>query len=240
MRGINELAEHDAKWRTIAAKITGNKASADDLVQDMYLKLMEVDKDINDYYVTLTLKSLFIDGIRKSKIDSHDIGMANEEYTIYGPSTWEEAEYNASKKYRPRQAMVKLQPWMDVSSEEAFEADDEEQRFLDKLAKLPYHQREFIALTYHYSFREIGRLFNTNYGFAYKEVHKGLSCVLGENGKEKMYSNSNLKILKAKKNNEEILMTEEEFTLWIDRIINSDDIMTDKEFEDWTEAIIKK
>jgi hypothetical protein len=121
-----------------------------------------------------------------------------------------------------------------------FEPTDEEQRFLDKLAKLPYHQREFIALTYYYSFREIGRLFNTNYGFAHKETHKGLSFIMGENGKDKMYSNSNLKILKAKKNNEEILMTEEEFTLWIDRIINSDDIMTDKEFEDWTEAIIKK
>jgi len=41
MRGINELAKHDTKWREIAFKITWDKTKADDLVQDMYLKLMD-------------------------------------------------------------------------------------------------------------------------------------------------------------------------------------------------------
>mgnify|MGYP003626648488 CR=1 FL=1 len=67
MKNINELALHDKKWRSIALRITTNKSSADDLVQEMYMKLMELDKEVNDYYVTLTLKSLFIDSIRKNK-----------------------------------------------------------------------------------------------------------------------------------------------------------------------------
>ena len=199
MRGINELAIHDTKWRTIALKITGNKMSADDLVQDMYLKLMEVDKDINDYYVTMTLKSIFIDGIRKSKIDSHDVGMTNEGYIIYGAGTWEEAEENSGKKYRPRQAMVTLLDGMDTSDDIQFEPTDEEQDILDKISSLPYHQQEFIAESYDRSLRQIEGEYDINYGFIYRELHKGLDAVLGD-AKEELYNNSNLKNRKETKN----------------------------------------
>ena len=199
MKGINELAEHDSKWREIALRITGNKVSADDLVQEMYLKLMDVDKDINGYYVTMTLKSIFIDGIRKSKIDSHDIGMTNEDYVVYGAGTWDEAEENANKKYRPKQSMVTLLEGMDISNEEIFQPTDEEQAILDKINELPYHQREFIEESYDHSLREIEKIYDINYGFVYRELHIGLDAVLGD-AKEQLYNNSNMKIRKAKKN----------------------------------------
>lgn len=199
MKGINELAVHDTKWRAIALKITSNKSSADDIVQEMYLKLMTTDKDINDYYVTMTLKSIFIDGIRKSKIDSHDIGMANEDYTIYGAGTWEEADENSSKKYRPRQAMVTLLGGMDVSDDIPFEPTDKEQCILDKITSLPYHQQEFIAESYDRSLRQIEEEYSINYGFVYRELHKGLDAVLGDE-KGELYNNSNLKNRKETKN----------------------------------------
>ena len=208
MRGINELAEHDAKWRTIALKITCNKMTADDLVQDMYIKLMDNDKDLNDYYVTMTLKSIFTDGVKKTSMKNRTQGLVNEE----------QIEDESNK----------------------FEADDKQQALLDKIQSLPFHQQEFIAESYDNSLRKIEGIYDINYGFIYRELHKGLEDVLGKNGKDKMYSNNNLKIRKAKKNNEEELMTDEEFALWVEGILNSDDIMTDKEFEDWTEAIIKK
>ena len=208
MRGINELAEHDAKWRTIALKITCNKMTADDLVQDMYLKLMDKDKDLSDYYVTMTLKSIFTDGVKKTTMKNRTQGLVNEE----------QIEDESTK----------------------FEADDKQQALLDKIQSLPFHQQEFIAESYDNSLRKIEGIYDINYGFIYRELHKGLEDVLGKNGKDKMYSNNNLKIRKAKKNNEEELMTDEEFALWVEGIINSNDIMTDKEFEDWTEAIIKK
>ena len=208
MKGINEIAKHDARWRTIALKITENKATADDLVQDMYLKLMDKDKELSDYYVVMTLKSIFMDSVKLTLMKNRTQGFAEG---------------------------------FDVEDESvSFEPDDKQQRILDKISKLPYHQREFIELTYDHSFRKIGDDYNINYGFVYKEYHNALSYVLGENGKDKLYNNDNLKILKAKKNNKETLMTEEEFTLWVDGVINSDDIMTDKEFEDWTILITKK
>tara|TARA_R110002072_G_scaffold116967_1_gene247743 strand:- start:131 stop:622 length:492 start_codon:yes stop_codon:yes gene_type:complete len=162
MRGINELAEHDAKWRTIALRITGSKITADDLVQDMYLKLMDKDKEINDYYVTMTLKSIFIDGIRKSK-------------------------------------MFPLFDSVEVKDESVpFEPTDEEREILNKIKALPYKQQEFIAESYDHSLREIQNIYNINYGFIYRELHKGLDAVLGD-AKEQLYNNSNMKIRKAKK-----------------------------------------
>ena len=208
MKGINEIAKHDAKWRNIALKITENKTTADDLVQDMYLKLMDKDKELSNFYIVMTLTSIFMDSVKLTLMKNRTQGFAEG---------------------------------FDVEDESvSFEPDDKQQRMLDRISKLPYHQREFVELTHDYSFREIGDDYNINYGFVYKEYHNALSYVLGENGKDKLYSNDNLKILKAKKNNEETLMTEEEFTLWVDGVINSDDIMTDKEFEDWIEIITKK
>tara|TARA_R100000541_G_scaffold21263_1_gene31183 strand:- start:1878 stop:2372 length:495 start_codon:yes stop_codon:yes gene_type:complete len=163
MRGINELAKHDTKWREIAFKITWCKTKADDLVQDMYLKLMDKDKDLNDYYVTMTLKSLFIDGIRKSN------------------------------------KTLSLIEGMDVEDKsQSFEPTDEELEILNKIKALPYRQQEFIAESYDNSLREIESIYNINYGFIYRELHKGLDAVLGD-AKEELYNNSNMKIRKAKK-----------------------------------------
>lgn len=65
MKGLQEIAEFDSKWRSIALKITKNEAHADDIVQEMYLKLADKEEEVTDYYITLTLKSIFIDNYRK-------------------------------------------------------------------------------------------------------------------------------------------------------------------------------
>tara|TARA_R110000787_G_scaffold259475_1_gene364769 strand:- start:23 stop:526 length:504 start_codon:yes stop_codon:yes gene_type:complete len=166
MRNINELAEHDTKWREIALNITQNEATADDLVQEMYLKLMELDKDINDYYVTMTMQSLFIDSVSQRYLKNRTVGL------IEG---------------------------MDVKdATESFEPDDEEKARLDKIRNLPFLQQEFIAESYDRSLREIAGIYDINYGFIHRELHKGLSEVLGDD-KDELYNNDNMKIRKAKK-----------------------------------------
>lgn len=59
-----ELSKKDKKWRHIALKLCGNKDLADDIVQEMYLKLHD-KKDLKDFYVVLTIKSIFYDHCRK-------------------------------------------------------------------------------------------------------------------------------------------------------------------------------
>ena len=66
MNILKELSKHDKKWREIAFKICNNKMLADDLTNDMYLRLMHF-KNFTTPLVRTTLKNLFIDDIRKNK-----------------------------------------------------------------------------------------------------------------------------------------------------------------------------
>ena len=75
---IERLAEDDAKWRSIALRICKDPMLADDLVQEMYLKLMDKEGEYNTYYVTMTLNSLFIDSLRRK---NKTVGM-NDDYPI--------------------------------------------------------------------------------------------------------------------------------------------------------------
>lgn len=41
------------------------QSTADDLVQDMYLKFANYDKQVNDFYIYFALKSLWLDSFKK-------------------------------------------------------------------------------------------------------------------------------------------------------------------------------
>lgn len=69
---LKELSKHDEKWREIALNITkGDKDLADDLTQQMYLKLMNYEK-FNVYFVAVTLKNLYLDTFKSKKLCSLD------------------------------------------------------------------------------------------------------------------------------------------------------------------------
>lgn len=63
---IEILALKDSFWRKTALIICKDSMLADDLVNDMYLKLYQCDKQINDFYVIRTIKNLFLDHIKKN------------------------------------------------------------------------------------------------------------------------------------------------------------------------------
>ena len=65
---LEELSKHHDKWRSIAFKICNNNTLADDLTQDMYIKLHETNKtfeEINEWYVWVTIKNLYLNHIKK-------------------------------------------------------------------------------------------------------------------------------------------------------------------------------
>ena len=64
---LEELSKHDYKWRQYALSICNDKLLADDLVQEMYLKLSDKKEKVNSFYVYFTLKHLFFTHIRKQK-----------------------------------------------------------------------------------------------------------------------------------------------------------------------------
>lgn len=76
---LEQLAKRDKDWRRMAYQICGDKMIADDLVQDMYLKFANYTQEINDYYVFFAIRSIFLDGIKKRKIEivSSDVETIN-------------------------------------------------------------------------------------------------------------------------------------------------------------------
>jgi len=64
---LEQIAKKDKYWRSIAFKICKDKALADDLVQDMYIKVSKIEKDIDDYYIISIIRNLFLDICRSNK-----------------------------------------------------------------------------------------------------------------------------------------------------------------------------
>lgn len=64
---LEKLAIKDKQWRQIAFKICKDKMMADDLVNEMYLKLANNTKEINDFYVIVTIKNLFLQEVKNKK-----------------------------------------------------------------------------------------------------------------------------------------------------------------------------
>ena len=78
---IEELAKKDSYWRKVAYSICKDKMLADDLVSEMYLRLVDCKKEINDFYVIITIKNIFLQHIKTKKTVSIDnfYNLASEE-----------------------------------------------------------------------------------------------------------------------------------------------------------------
>jgi len=87
---IEQLALKDSLWRKIALKICKDKMLSDDLVNDMYLKLYDCKKEINDFYVIRTIRNLFLDHIKQNNNVSIELFYNFEEInTNFEPDDYE-------------------------------------------------------------------------------------------------------------------------------------------------------
>lgn len=58
---LEELSKKDKVWRNYAYKLCGNKNDADDLVQDMYLKMYDKEVSFNESYIKCAIRWIHID-----------------------------------------------------------------------------------------------------------------------------------------------------------------------------------
>lgn len=80
---LEELAKKDAQWRKMAFQICKDKDLADELVQEMYLKLAYNTNLIKDGYIYTVLRNLFYDYTKNNKeilIDFSNIEIEDIEY----------------------------------------------------------------------------------------------------------------------------------------------------------------
>lgn len=69
---LEVLSKKDDYWRKIALKICKDKYLADDLVNDMYLKLYDNEKANSDWYVIIVIRNLFLDSLKQKREISID------------------------------------------------------------------------------------------------------------------------------------------------------------------------
>ncbi len=66
MNVLRQLAKKDKKWRLLAYGICGCKTTADDLVQEMYIYLKDIE-EFTDTFVYYVIKQIYIRSKRKGK-----------------------------------------------------------------------------------------------------------------------------------------------------------------------------
>tara|TARA_R110000850_G_scaffold187_4_gene1440 strand:- start:438 stop:905 length:468 start_codon:yes stop_codon:yes gene_type:complete len=65
---LKDLCKLDLEWRKIALKICRDKMLADDLVNDMYIKMHRLNPDKwNKHYISYSIYHLYLNHIKKSK-----------------------------------------------------------------------------------------------------------------------------------------------------------------------------
>jgi hypothetical protein len=80
---IHELAKKDAQWRKMALQICKDRDLADELTQNMYIKLSDRTVMVSDGYIFVTLRSLFYDSLKNNDIlidDFSKFEIEEEEY----------------------------------------------------------------------------------------------------------------------------------------------------------------
>lgn len=87
---LNELAKHHQEWLNIAYHICKDRYLADDLVQEMYLKIHKrnLQKEVNNWYIYVTIKHLFFDHLKQEN-----------QYTEINERTLEQAENVTDSAY---------------------------------------------------------------------------------------------------------------------------------------------
>ena len=67
---LEQLSKRDKEWRLMAFIICNDNTLADDLVQDMYIKMSQVNKtydEINDWYIWRVIKNSYLQYLRTRK-----------------------------------------------------------------------------------------------------------------------------------------------------------------------------
>lgn len=111
---LEKLSENHKKWVAIAYNMCKCKDKANDIVQDMYVKMYEVKKDFDDGYIFCVIRSIFIEEIREKKREQKYIGVKveNIDYVfneLEYISLKEDTEFNDLKKECYDQAYKKLE-----------------------------------------------------------------------------------------------------------------------------------
>ena len=90
---LEELSKKDALWREIAYKICRDRSISDEVTQEMYMRFLRNPKEsVNDYYVALVIKSVYLNMLKTDKhISINEFHYIEDKQTDFEPN---DEEYN--------------------------------------------------------------------------------------------------------------------------------------------------
>jgi len=129
---LDELCKRDKEWRKMAFHICKRKDLADDIVQDMYIKFSNYNKQLNDYYIFFAIKSIFLDYLRKER------RIPTVEFDLF-PFKVDKNMFQINNDFYD------------------YETDNLKELALTKVKELPYFERELLTVTQEISQRQLAR-----------------------------------------------------------------------------------
>jgi len=145
-----EVSKKDKIWRKIAFKICKDKDLADDLVQEMYLKISSFTKLENtEIHITTIIKNLFIDYTR------------NPNYIF---------NINSKDAFNSKMSDLELAFNKQIEVERDF--NETEQKLLKASNNLKFYELELLYMSGQESLRDLGKRYNIKYGTIHKIVKK--------------------------------------------------------------------
>lgn len=64
---LHKVSKKHNKWLKLAKNLCNNKTDAEDIVQDMYLKLLNINKELNDAYICRIITNMVYDKTRSNR-----------------------------------------------------------------------------------------------------------------------------------------------------------------------------
>ena len=96
---LQRISKKDKYWRQTALRICGNKDEADDIVQEMYLRLYRSKKKkVSDWYVYKTILSIYLN--RKNKINTFvdELPEIMDKREVFEPDDYEQTIIDKAKE----------------------------------------------------------------------------------------------------------------------------------------------
>lgn len=140
---LEQLAKKDNYWRKVAYRICKDRFIADDIVQEMYINLADCKKEINDFYVTITMLNIYRAEYNKSKNIISLVGNEfSEEFNIN-----EHIEENNKHEFKLK-------------------------RYKEIVSDLKWYEKELLELSSDNSLREMEEQVKLNYQFIRRTLLK--------------------------------------------------------------------
>ena len=164
---LEQLAKKQDKWVKMALSLCQDVDQANDIVQEMYIKMYDISQKnpetkVRDVYVWVVMYNMVKD------------------------------DYNLQQKY----TQVPIEFALNIAIEdETIEFDDTELMYLNRAKEFRYLDRGLLLENYDKSLRTIQKEFDINYGFVYKTLEKTRKLILRDKHDE-LYKNKRLKYKK--------------------------------------------